>query len=280
MSMQDQTVVISGGTDGIGRCAAEQLAKSGARVIVTGRSVEKAQQVVDDINRWSVNQASYVTLDLSSPTSVRRAAQEILEQCQQINILINCAGIIAHTRQETPESYELTWATNHLGPFLLTNLLCDRIIDSAPGRIVIVSSAAQMTGHINFDDLQSTGDYTTMKVYAQSKLANVMFARSLAGRLKHSGVTVNSLHPGFVATRIFRELDGIVRIFVSIGVRLFASSPDVAARTVVNLASSSEVAGVTGEYFNKFKVSRPSADALDEEACEQLWQLSKNAVGL
>ena len=137
-----------------------------------------------------------------------------------------------------------------------------------------------MTGHINFDDLQSTGDYTTMKVYAQSKLANVMFARSLAGRLKHSGVTVNSLHPGFVATRIFRELDGIVRIFVSIGVRLFASSPDVAARTVVNLASSSEVAGVTGEYFNKFKVSRPSADALDEEACEQLWQLSKNAVGL
>ena len=282
--MADETIVISGGTDGIGRVAAEQLGATAAHVFITGRSADKARAVVDGINRAAgCERASYLTLDLSSPNRVRRGAAEILERCPRIDVLINSAAVILNRRQETQEGYELTWATNHLGPFLLTNLLLERIVESAPARIVMLSSETQRSGHINFDDLQLTGRYTRytmMGAYAQSKLANVMFTRSLAARLKNSGVTVNALHPGLIATNLVRGLGGPLGIFAFIFNLLFASSPEVGGERIVYLATSSEVAGVTGEYFDKDRIAASNPKALDEQTAERLWQLSQQAVGL
>ena len=211
--------------------------------------------MVDGINRAvGCERASYLTLDLSSPNRVRRGAAEILERCPRIDVLINSAAVILSRRQETQEGYE-TWATNHLGPFLLTNLLLERIVESAPARIVMLSSETQRSGHINFDDLQLTGRYTMMGAYAQSKLANVMFARSLAARLKNSGG-----HRERPASRSHRDQPGqgpgraTGHLFFIFNL-LFASSPEVGGERIVYLATSSEVAGVTGEYFDKDRIA-------------------------
>ena len=279
--MEGDTVVVSGGTDGIGRVAAEQLARTAAHVLITGRSTEKARAVMEGINEAAgADRASSVILDLSSPSSVRRAAAEILERCQRIDVLINSAGVQLGQRQETTEGYEVVWATNHLGPFLLTNLLLDRIVASAPARIIIISSSAQRMEHIDFEDLHLVSRYTMMKAYAQSKLANVMFTRSLAARLKNSGVTVNALHPGLIATSILREIRGPMGMMSALLLRVFASPPEVGAKRVIYLATSPDVVGVTGEYFEKDTVAKLNPETLDEAVVERLWNLSEEAVGL
>lgn len=224
-----------------------------------------------------------VVFDLADLDSVRRGAAEILELAPRVDVLVNNAGLVLSERVETVDGYEATFAINHLGPFLLTNLLLERIRASAPARIVTVASSAHASARkgIRFDDLQSAHHYRGMRAYGQSKLANILFTLELARRLEGSGVTANSLHPGTVRTGY--GADGDTRGFLAFGIKLaspFFLSPAKGARTSVYLASSPEVEGVSGNYFVKCVARPPRRWAQDEEAARQLWQVSEQLTGL
>jgi NAD(P)-dependent dehydrogenase (short-subunit alcohol dehydrogenase family) len=283
--MQGKTVVITGGNSGIGLETAEALAGIGARVIVTARNADKGRAAVAGIVQrlGGHAQVQLVVFDLADLSSVRRGADEILEQAPRVDVLVNNAGLVLSERHETVDGFEATFATNHLGPFLLTNLLLDRLRASAPSRIVNVASTAHNSARkgIPFDDLQSTKRYRGMRVYAESKLANILFTLELARRLAGTGVTANSLHPGTVRTGY--GADGDARGLLAFGIKIsqpFFLSPAQGARTSIYLASSPAVEGVTGEYFVKCKPAKPRPWALDAEAAEQLWQVSEELVGL
>ena len=284
--MQGKTVVVTGGNSGIGLETAAALAGMGARVIVTARNADKGRAAVAGIveRLGGHAQVQLVVFDLSDLSSVRRGAEEILEQAPRLEVVINNAGIVLTERHETVDGFEATFATNHLGPFLLTNLLLDRLRDSAPSRIVNVASTAHNTAckGIPFDDLQSKKHYRGFRhVYGESKLANILFTLELARRLAGTGVTANSLHPGTVRTGY--GADGDARGFLAFGLKIsrpFFLSPAKGARTSVYLASSPEVEGVTGEYFVKCKPTKPRRWAQDGEAAQRLWQVSEELVGL
>jgi NAD(P)-dependent dehydrogenase (short-subunit alcohol dehydrogenase family) len=283
--MQGKTVVITGGNSGIGLETAEALAGMGARVIVTARNADKGRAAVAGIvqRQGGHAQVQLVVFDLADLSSVRRGADEILEQAPRVDVLVNNAGLVLSERHETVDGFEATFATNHLGPFLLTNLLLDRLRASAPSRIVNVASTAHNSARkgIPFDDLQSTKRYRGMRVYGESKLANILFTLELARRLAGTGVTANSLHPGTVRTGY--GADGDARGLLAFGIKIsqpFFLSPAQGARTSIYLASSPAVEGVTGEYFVKCKPAKPRPPALDAEAAEHLWQVSEELVGL
>ena len=219
--------------------------------------------------------------DLADLASVRRGADQILDRCGRIDVLVNNAGLVLTDRTETVDGFEATFATNHLGPFLLTRLLTDRLVASAPARVVNVASTAHQGARrgLDFDDLQSTRHYRGMQAYSRSKLANILFTSELARRLEGTGVTANSLHPGTVATGFARDDDA--KGFLAFGVRLikpFILTPEKGARTSVYLASSPEVAGVTGQYFVKCRARTPSPAARDEAAAALLWSVSEELV--
>jgi NAD(P)-dependent dehydrogenase (short-subunit alcohol dehydrogenase family) len=283
--MQGRTVVVTGGNSGIGLETAAALAGMGARVIVTARNADKGRAAVADIVQrlGGHAQVQLVVFDLADLSSVRRGADEILEQAPRLDVLVNNAGIVLSERRETVDGLEATFATNHLGPFLLTNLLLDRLRESAPSRIVNVASTAHNAARkgMPFDDLQSTGRYRGMRVYGESKLANILFTLELARRLEGSGVTANSLHPGTVRTGY--GADGDARGFLAVGLKIsqpFFLSPLKGARTSIYLASSPEVEGVSGEYFVKCKPAKSRRWAQDAEAAQRLWQVSEELVGL
>jgi NAD(P)-dependent dehydrogenase (short-subunit alcohol dehydrogenase family) len=283
--MQGKTVVVTGGNSGIGVETAEALARMGARVIVTARNADKGRAAVAGIVQrlGGDAQVQLVVFDLADLSSVRRGAEEILEQAPRLDVLVNNAGLVLSERHETVDGFEATFATNHLGPFLLTNLLLDRIKASTPARIVNVASTAHNTARkgMPFDDLQSTKRYRGMRVYGESKLANILFTLELARRLEGSGVTANSLHPGTVRTGY--GADGDARGFLAFGIKIahpFFLSPAKGARTSIYLASSPEVERVTGKYFVKCKERRPRRWAEDPEAAQRLWQVSAELVGL
>ena len=283
--MQGKTVVVTGGNSGIGFETAAALAAMGARVVVTARNADKGRGAVAAIAQRLGGDArvQLVVFDLADLSSVRRGATELLEQAPRLDVLVNNAGLVLTQRAETVDGYEATLATNHLGPFLLTNLLVDRIRASAPSRIVNVASTAHSVarGGISFDDLQSVQHYRPMRVYGQSKLANMLFTLELARRLEGSGVTANSLHPGTVRTGYGG--DGDARGLLAFGIKIgspFFLSPAKGARTSVYLASSPDVAGVSGEYFVKCKPKRPKPWAQDADAAQRLWQVSEQLVGL
>jgi NAD(P)-dependent dehydrogenase (short-subunit alcohol dehydrogenase family) len=286
--MQGRTVVVTGGNSGIGFETAAALAEMGARVLVTARNADKGRAALGRITERAEaagkgGRAQLVVFDLADFASVRRGAGEILEQAPRLDVLVNNAGLVLSERTETVAGLEATFATNHLGPFLLTNLLLDRIRSSTPARIVNVSSSAHGAARkgIPFDDLQSTQRYRTMRVYGQSKLANILFTAELARRLEGTGVTANSLHPGTVRTGY--GADGDAKGFLAFGIKIsgpFFLSPAQGARTSIYLASSPEVDGVTGEYFVKCKAVQPKRWARDAEAAERLWRVSEELVGL
>lgn len=282
-SMEGKTVVVTGGNSGIGRETAVALARAGARTLITARNAERGAGAVDDIRgRSRSTQVEQVVFDLSSLGSVRSGAHEILDRTDRIDVLVNNAGIVLSKRQETVDGFEATFATNHLGPFLLTTLLLDRLKASAPSRVVTVASTAHRSvrGGLDFSDLQSTKGYRGLEVYAASKLANILFTIELSRRLEGSGVTANCLHPGVVATGYAQ--DGDTSGFLPIGmavIRPFLLTAEKGARTSVYLASSPEVAGVSGLYFAKCKPAKPTAAASDLEAARQLWDISEELVG-
>jgi NAD(P)-dependent dehydrogenase (short-subunit alcohol dehydrogenase family) len=257
----------------------------GARVVVTARNADKGRAAVAAVaHRLGAEaQVQLVVFDLADLSSVRRGAAEILEQAPRLDVLVNNAGLVLSERSETVDGFEATFATNHLGPFLLTNLLLDRIRASSPARIVNVASTAHSAARkgIPFDDLQSEKKYATMRVYGQSKLANILFTLELARRLEGTGVTANSLHPGTVRTGYGG--DGDARGLLAFGIKIsspFFLSPAKGARTSVYLASDPAVAGVSGEYFVKCKPKEPKRQARDQEAARRLWQVSEELVGL
>ncbi len=286
IDMTGKTVVITGGNSGIGYETAAARAAPGARVLVTARNADKGRAALAELaTRFDGStRMQLVVFDLADLASVRRGAEEILELAPRLDVLVNNAGLVLSERSETVDGFEATFGTNHLGPFLLTNLLLERLRASTPARVVNVASAAYSAARkgIPFDDLQTTRvRYRGMRVYAQSKLANILFTSELARRSAASGVTANSLHPGTVRTGY--GADGDARGLLSFGLKIsqpFFLSPAQGARTSVFLASSPEVEGVSGKYFVKCKQKQPRRWAEDKEAAERLWQVSEDLVGL
>jgi NAD(P)-dependent dehydrogenase (short-subunit alcohol dehydrogenase family) len=280
-SMTGKTVLITGGTGGIGKAAAIRLASMGARVGITGRDRARAELAAAEITAKSGNPAVDVFVaDLSSQGEVRELAGEVLAAYPRLDVLLNNVGGFWAHRHMTADGLEHTFALNHLAPFLLTGLLLQRLRASAPARIVTVSSGAQSLGKIDFDDLMGERKFSGQRAYNQSKLANVMFTYELAKRLEGTGVTATVLHPGVTSTAFGAE--DVARGFgpVIAVMRRFMQSPERGADTAVFLASSPEVEGVTGRYFADRRPQRSHASSYDEATTARLWQVSADLVGL
>lgn len=282
--MDGKTVIITGGNSGIGKAAAVSLAGAGARVVITARNEQRGRDAVAEIAAAAhSDRVELSVFDLADLASVRAGAADLLERCPSIDVLCNNAGLILSNRTLSADGYEATFAINHLGPFLLTELLLDRLKASAPSRIVNVASTAHTFARkgMEFDDLMAERSYSGMKAYGRSKLANILFTVELADRLAGSGVTANSLHPGSVSTGYAR--DGDTTGFMEWGTRIYnrlpiSLTPERGAWTSVYLCSSPDVAGVTGTYFAKCAPKTPSANARDRAAAARLWQVSEELV--
>ncbi len=279
--MAGATVVVTGGTAGIGRATAIGLARLGARVGITGRDRARAEAAAADIRAASGNPAvDAYAADLSSQAEVRHLARQVLDAYPRLDVLVNNVGGFWAHRHVTADGLEHTFALNHLAPFLLTNLLLDRLIASAPVRIVTVSSGAQAMGRIDFDDLQGERSYSGQRAYNQSKLANVMFTYALARRLDGTGVTATVLHPGVVQTNFGVEDQSRFYAVLLPLIRPLLKSPARGAATSIYLASSADVEGVTGRYFANRKPRRSGKASYDTAAQDRLWQVSAALVGL
>ncbi|MCY4187848.1 MAG: SDR family oxidoreductase [Bryobacterales bacterium] len=271
-------VVFSGGTDGMGRVAVGRLAQMNANIHVLGRNPEKTARTVDELNRaGGGGRAAAVPCDLSSLSSVRACAAMLLEQCPRIDVLINCAGTNAWERRMSADGHEMNWAVNYLGPFLLTQLLLERIKASVPARIVNLSSETEMAGHIHFDDLRLARNWTALRSYAQAKLATNMATIALARRLDGTGVTVNALNPGFIRTALLRDIKGAMQIWKPL-MNWLASPAEVGAERILMVALSPKYEGVNGQYVHEDAVRQPNPEALDDAAVERLWEITEKAV--
>ena len=277
-----RTVVVTGANSGVGRAPPVALARARAVTVITARHEERGRQALAEIRRESGSeQVDLVLFDLGDLSSVRRGAEEILDRCPRIDVLVNNAGLVQSERTETVDGFETTFAINHLGPFLLTQLLTDRLVGSAPARVVNVASTAHQAARrgLDFDNLQSTRHYRGMQAYSRSKLANILFTTELARRLAGRQVTANCLHPGTVASGFARDDDA--KGFLAFGIKVvkpFILTPKQGARTSVYLASSPEVAEVTGQYVVRCRARVPSPAAQDPAAATLLWSLSEELV--
>ncbi len=280
--MDGKTVVVTGANSGIGRATAAALASLGARVVITGRDEAKTEAAAGAVRTETGNDDVHAAVfDLGSLASVRTGAADLLGRFERIDVLVNNAGVVLTDRRETADGFEATFGVNHLGPFLLTDLLLDRLRESAPARIVNVASTAHRSARrgIDFDDLQSTRSYAGMRAYGMSKLANILFTTELARRLEGSGVTANCLHPGTVATGFARDgdADGFLAFGIKV-IRPFILTAEQGARTSVYLASSPDVEGVSGGYYVKNRPRQPSAAARNAAAARRLWEVSEELV--
>jgi retinol dehydrogenase 14 len=281
--MRGQAVLLTGATSGIGKAAAVELARRGATVLAVSRDRARGEAAVDEIRRRSGSGSVELFLaDLSSQAAIRELAREVHARHDRLHVLVNNAGTLNLRRKTTVDGFEEMFALHHLAPFLLTHLLLDLLLASAPARIVNVSSAAHKIGRIDFSDLQSERDFQGLRAYAGSKLENVLFTYELARRLKASGatgaigaggVTVNSVHPGGVDTNIWRDMTGVRRLLMA-AMRPFMLSPARGAEPVVHLASSPELAGVSGLYFHRGKPRLSSPASRDLELAARLWEAS------
>ena len=280
INMNDRVCMITGANSGIGKATATELAKMGATVVMVCRNQRKGEAALSEVKKESGNESIDLLLaDLSSMQSVRQMADVFRTKYSRLHVLINNAGLFNIRRHPTADGYEMTFAINYLSSFLLTNLLLERLKASAPSRIVNVSSVAHYGGHINFDNLQAGRVYSGVSAYAQSKLALVLFTHELARKLQGSGVTVNSLHPGAVATNIWSRPMGPMGFIMTLP-KLFMARPKKGAETVVYLASSTDVEGVSGEYFEKMKVKKSSLESYDKGVAERLWYVSVRLTNL
>jgi NAD(P)-dependent dehydrogenase (short-subunit alcohol dehydrogenase family) len=277
--MQGKVIVITGATSGIGQVAAERLAGMGARLVLVARDKVRGKAMLARLGDRApgiLHGIHYA--DLSRLVEMKRAAAEIAAAESRIDVLINNAGALFSSRQVTEDGLELTFATNHMAYVVLTHGLRERLMASAPARVVNTASDAHKRAQLDFDDLQSAHGYRGFKVYGRSKLCNILYTRELARRWAGTGVTANSLHPGFVATRFADQSGGfsyIVRI-----AKMFAISPQKGADTIVYLASSPEVADVSGGYFYKCRPATPSKEAQDDAVAKRLWLESARLGGL
>lgn len=274
-------ILVTGATSGIGLEAAAALAAQGADVVLVGRNPERTRAAVAQVERRSGRTGvESQSCDFASQRSVRALASQVLERYDRLDVLINNAGGVNATRSVTEDSIETTFAVNHLGYFLLTNLLLGLLAKSAPARIVVTASKGHRHGTLDFDDLGFERGYSIMKAYARSKLANVLFTRELARRLAGTGVTVNCLHPGTVDTNIWSGAPGWAKPILSLAARPFFVSAQTGGQTLVHLAASPELDGVTGQYFVKNRAAAPSQLAQDDALARRLWQVSAEMTGL
>jgi NAD(P)-dependent dehydrogenase (short-subunit alcohol dehydrogenase family) len=278
--MAGRTVLVTGGSGGIGRATAVGLAVMGAHLAITGRDRERTESAAREIRAAGGGEVDVVVADLSSQSEVRRLADEVLQSLSRIDVVVNNVGGYWHTRHVTADGLERTFALNHLAPFLLTNLLLERLKQSAPARVVTVSSSAHRSGRIDFDDLQGERSYSGARAYSQSKLANLLFTYELASRLQGTSVTANALHPGVVRTAFGAEDASTVQRLFTPFVRPFLRSPAEGAATSIHLASAPDLEQVTGRYFANSKPKTSSKRSYDEAAAARLWQLSGDLVGL
>ncbi len=274
--------LVTGGTSGIGKETVRGLARAGLAVVLVGRDQRKCAEVVQEL-RADTGQTDItaLTADLSRLEDIRRVADEFRATYPRLDVLVNNVGAIFDTRRTTPDGLEQTFALNHISYFLLTNLLLDRLLASAPARVVNVSSAAhRFVPGVDFDDLQfERKPYAPMTAYGQSKLMNILFSQELARRLEGTGVTSNSLHPGGVASNFADNTTGWFRLTAKVLKWAVGISPARGAETSVYLATSDEVAGVSGRYFERCRTATTSAAALDPTAQARLWQVSEQVVG-
>jgi len=277
--MSGRICLVTGATRGIGRATAEALAKSGAHVLLHGRDSASVGAVCREMVRYG--QVDGVVGDLSSLAAVRKLATDVAAQYPRLDVLVNNAGTGTRRRQTTADGYERTFAINHLAPFLLTNLLLERLKASKAARVVTVSSMAHRSSKLDFEDLNwEKRKFSGLGAYAASKLANILFTVELASRLAGSSVTANCLHPGVVATNIFTAFGGRTGKVFTVLLRPFMLSPADGAKTSVYLASSPEVANVTGKFFDKCREVAPAAAAQDAAAAKRLWEISAKLTRL
>ena len=278
--MNQKICLVTGASSGIGKETAEGLAELGATVVMVCRSRKRGDDALADIRRRSgSNSVELLLADFASLDSVRTLAKEFVQKHDSLDVLVNNAGVAMLRRSVTVDGFETTFQVDYLSHFLLTNLLLDELKRCAPSRIVNVSSASHYGGHMNLDDLQMKNRYGVMKAYSRAKLAQVLFTYELSRRLEGTGVTANCLHPGAVATNIWSRPLGPFSFLGKIS-RLFLISPKAGAETPVYLASSPEVEGVTGRYFEKKREKKSSAESYDRNLAEKLWTESSRMTGL
>ena len=266
--MNPKTILITGATDGIGKATALALASQGHTVILHGRHIARGQAAVAELRQAAGHERiDFLPADLSSMRQVRELAAAVQTRYPQLHVLINNAGVFMNERQVTEDGFEMTFAVNHLAPFLLTNLLLDKIKQSAPARIITVSSVAHQRGQIDFNDLQGARAFGGYKAYAQSKLANVLFTYELAARTADARVTANCLHPGVIGTKLLQT-----------GFGIGGATPEMGARTSIFLASSPEVETTTGAYFDNQRAVPSAPHSRDVAVRRRLWEISEELV--
>lgn len=273
--------VITGATSGIGQATAIALARAGADLTLVCRSRERGETTRARIHTAAPEAAVDVVIaDLSSQDEVRRAAAELLDDPRPIHVLLNNAGVVNLRHSTTVDGIETTFAVNHLAYFLLTLLLLDRLRATPGARIVNVASDAHKFSRMDFDDLGREKNFRWMRVYGQSKLANILFTRELARRLEGEDVTVNALHPGGVSTGLGANNGPLIHRVAMTLARPFLKSPESGARTSIHLATSPVVAGVSGAYFASCKQTPGSRESRDPEVARRLWEVSERMTGL
>ncbi|XP_012677185.2 retinol dehydrogenase 13 [Clupea harengus] len=281
-----KTVVITGANTGIGKETARELARRGGRIIMGCRDMEKCEAAAREIRGKTLNKQVYARhIDLASIKSIKAFVQKIKEEEERVDVLINNAGVMRCPPGKTEDGFDMQFGVNYLGHFLLTNLLLDKLKGSAPSRIINLSSVAHVGGEVNFDDLNwDHRKFDTRKAYSQSKLAIVLFTRELAKRLQGTGVTVNAVHPGVVATDLGRHTglhqSQLSSIVLSPFFYLFVKSPTLGAQSSVYLAVAKELEGTSGRYYDAMTEKDPAPHALDENTSERLWDASIALLGL
>ncbi|XP_033733806.1 retinol dehydrogenase 12-like [Pecten maximus] len=281
--LDGKTVIITGCNTGIGLETAKELSARGARVIMACRDLDRATKASEVVQKFSGNNdISIQSLDLASLDSVRKFAERINKNEEKIDILINNAGVMLCPKWQSEDGYEMQFAVNHLGHFLLTNLLLDKVKKSAPARIINVSSTAHYRGKINFDDINGDNNYSSMAAYSQSKLANVLFTKELDRRLQGTGVTTYTLHPGVINTELVRHVEAWISplLFKVIfrPLQIFLKTPVQGAQTTLHCALDERLDNVSGKYFSDCVEKQPSKAALNVDDAKRLWELSEEMV--
>ncbi|MEL7535076.1 MAG: SDR family oxidoreductase [Bacteroidota bacterium] len=272
-----KNILITGATSGIGKAAALELAKQGHKILFNSRNPMKGEKVRDELISASGNaQISMLPADLASFQQIKAFAEGVQKKMPVIDVLINNAGIFASKQRLTENEFEEMLAVNHLAPFLLTGLLLDNLKQSDAARIINVASTVHKSGDIQFDDMNAEKEFKALKRYGDSKLMNILFTRHLAKKLSDTPIAVNSLHPGMVGTNVAREFPAWLRAIFS----WFSISPEKGAQTTIYLATQAEGGEISGEYFEKSKISKTSASAKDPELAARLWEWSEEATGI
>jgi NAD(P)-dependent dehydrogenase (short-subunit alcohol dehydrogenase family) len=273
--LDGKTMLVTGATAGMGLEAAVQLAARGATLILVGRDPKRTEDAVAAVKaRGNSTKVTSLLCDFASIAQTKKLVEQVKAQCPRLDVLINNAGSVSATRELTEDGLEKTFAVNHVGYFVLTTGLLDLLKQSAPARIVSVASGAHYNGSLDFDDLQyAKGGFNTLKAYARSKLANVLFTLELARRLEGTGVTANCLHPGAVATNIWSHAPGWTKPILSLAA-LFMRTPKQAADVIVHLATAPELSKTSGHYFDQMKDVTPSATARDPQIAARLWTVT------